>query len=128
MNSNLIKAHTAGALNPDNAAATALTAGSDGTIADTDYEDAIAVAEQERAGNVMWADQYNANIRGYLKTHVVNAPDKMVIIAPDDETEDKAATITDAATYRDADGRIIYAFNHLETTINGVKVWQSPAP
>ncbi len=114
---------------PENVASlTNLTSGSDGTIADTDYQTSIAVAEEERSGNVLWTDKYNTNIRGYLKTHLVNAPDKMVILGADDETETYSATISDVATYKDTDGRIIYAFNHLKTNINGVDVWQSPAP
>lgn len=113
---------------PENIAFTNLTGGTEGTIADTDYQTAIAIAEQEKAGNVLWTDMYNAAIRGYLKTHLVNAPDKIVILAPDDETETYSDTITDAATYRDTDGRIIYAFNHLKTNIGGVDVWQNPAP
>jgi hypothetical protein len=106
---------------------TSLTSGSDGSVADTDYQTAIAVAEQERSGNVLWTDKYNTAIRGYLKTHLVNAPDKMVILAPNDETITYSATVSDAATYRDSDGRIIYAFNHLKTVVDGVDTWQSPA-
>lgn len=114
--------------NPANVASfTNLASGSDGTIADTDYETAIAVAEQERAGNVLWSDKYNSNIKGYLKQHVLNAPDKMVVIAPDDENVTKSAAITEVANYRDAAGAIIYAFNHAQTSIDGVNEYVSPA-
>jgi len=123
-----IQAGQATAEEPANIAFTNLASGTGGTVADSDYQTAIAIAEQTSAGNVLWTDKYNTAIRGYLKTHLVNAPDKMVILAPDSETETLANTITDADTYRDTDGRIIYAFNHLKTNIGGVDVWQSPAP
>jgi hypothetical protein len=123
-----VKATVTATAEPDNCAATALANGSDGTIADSDYTTAIAVAEQERSGNVLWTDKYSATIRAALKTHLVNAPDKMVILAHDDETKTYSDAVSDVATYRDTDGRIIYAFNHLKTVINGLDAWQSPAP
>ena len=116
---------------------TGLASGSDGTIADTDYESAIAVAEQERAGNVLFTDYYTSSINGYLKAHLTNAPDKLVIVAPasseDEDTTTSASTaksnaITDVDLNRDAEGSIIYAFNPIKTRINGVVVNQSAAP
>lgn len=126
-NSRLIVAKTAGVLEPESLVSTALAAGSDGTMLDADYESAIVAAEQEKAGNVLWADLSSATIKGFLKTHVVNAPDKMVIISPDDEDVTLATAITEVDSYRDTEGRIIYAFNHLQTRINGVLVWTNPA-
>ena len=112
---------------PAVAAATPLASGSDGTVADTDYETALAQAAIERAGNFVFFDVYTANRRGYLKTHAADTQDKMVILAPDDETTDRAGVVTDAGSYRDADGRIIYAFNSPQTTIVGADEWTSPA-
>lgn len=126
-NSRLVLVKTSGTLEPEDLAATSLATGSDGTLVDTDYESAIAAAEQERAGNVLWTDKYSATIKGYLKLHVLSAPDKMVIVGADSESVDLAATITDADSYRDTEGRIIYAFNHIQTRINGVLVYTNPA-
>ena len=111
---------------PADVAATALTLGSDGTIADTDYEAAIAVAEQEYAANVLFLDEYNATRNGYIKTHLAFTQDKMGIVcgAKDD---DKAAVATDAANYRDVQGRIIYGFPWVKTTINGIQETVNPA-
>lgn len=114
------------AAEPSNAAFTALASGSDGSIADTDYEAAIALAEVERAGNFMFLDEYNANRRGYLKQHVANAPDKMVILAGP-EVQPVADVITDVANYRDTDGRIIYAYPWVKTSIDGGTEFVSPA-
>ncbi len=126
-NSRLIIAKTSGTLEPEDLVTTVLASGSDGTLLDTDYESAIQAAEQEKAGNVLWTDKYSATIKGYLKTHVVNAPDKMVVMGPDDEDVTLSSAITEVASYRDTEGRIIYGFNHLQTRINGVLVYTHPA-
>lgn len=114
-------------LEPENAAATALATGSDGTVANTDYESAIQVALQQKAGNVMWCDQYDDTIKGYLEQHVLDAPDKIVVIGPDSADVDEDAAITDVADYHDVEGRIIYAFNPIEIQDGAVKKWTSAA-
>ena len=111
---------------PADVAATALASGSDGTIADTDYESSIALAEEEKAGNVIFLDSYNATRNGYLKTHVSGTQDKMCIVCGD-AGDDRAAAVTDAANYRDSDGRIIYAWPYVKTVINGAEVLTPPA-
>jgi hypothetical protein len=114
------------AAEPDNCDFTSLASGSDGTVADSDYEAEIALCEIENAGNVLFLDSYNANRRNYLKLHALNAPDKTVILAAG-ENDDKAVVLADVANNRDVEGRIIYAFPWLETVIGGVKVFTSPA-
>jgi len=111
---------------PANAAFTNLASGADGTVGDTDYQTAIAVGEVERAGNVMFLDEYNATRNGYLKSHAAATQDKMVIVAGA-ETDAVATAITDVANCRDADGRIIYAYPWVETVIDGVNTMVSPA-
>jgi hypothetical protein len=125
--SQLVVVTGAGSAEPEPLTATALAAGSDGTIADTDYETAIAVAEQERAGNILFTDKYSSTIKDALEQHVLNSPDKIVVMAPDDDTVTLAGAITEVAGYRNTEGRIVYAFNHLQTRINGVLVYTSPA-
>jgi hypothetical protein len=114
------------AAEPDNAAFTALASGSDGTVANTDYETAIAKCEVENAGNFIFLDAYNDTRNGYLELHAAATQDKMVILAGA-EGDSVANAITDVADYRDTDGRIIYAFPWIKTTINGVDTYQSPA-
>ena len=114
------------AAEPDNVAFTNLLTGADGSIADTDYEAAIALCEVELAGNFVFLDEYNAIRRGYLKVHVLNAPDKMVILGGP-EVQSVAEVITDVANYRDTDGRIIYAYPWVKTTIDGTSQFVSPA-
>lgn len=114
------------AAEPDAAAFTSLASGSDGTVADGDYEDAIALAEVERSGNFLFLDEYNSTRNGYLKTHAANTQDKMVILAGP-EAETVAEAITAAADLRDSDGRIIYAYPWLETRIDGVLTYTNPA-
>lgn len=114
------------AAEPSNAVATVLASGSDGSVADTDYETAIAKAAVENAGNVLFLDGYNDTRNGYLKTHVADNPDKMVIMAGA-EGESVATAITDVADYRDTEGRIIYAYPWVQTRIDGVLTYTSPA-
>lgn len=105
---------------------TNLTGGADGSIADTDYQTAIGNAAVEGAGNFLFLDSYNATRNGYLKQHAADTQDKMVILAGL-ETDTVTAAITDVANYRDNDGRIVYAYPWIQTSINGVLVFQNPA-
>ncbi len=111
---------------PEVVAATALASGAEGTIADTDYEAAIEVAEAENCGNILFLDSYNSIRNGYLKAHAALTQDKMVICAGAD-SESVADAITAVNSLRDTDGRIIYAYNWLQTLINGVATFVSPA-
>lgn len=105
---------------------TDLAGGSDGTVADTDYESALVDFEQEKSANFIFADKHNAAINGYLKAHAAATQDKMVIIAGS-ENDTVSAAIADVANYRDADGRIIYAYPWVQTRLDGVASFQSPA-
>lgn len=126
-NSNLVSVVVnSSAAEPTNAAATALATGADGAVADGDYEDAIAKAEVEAAGNVMFLDTYNAVRNGYLEAHASLMQDKMVVLAGL-EDDDVADAVTDVANFRDADGRIIYAFPWVKTTIDGADTYVNPA-
>lgn len=114
------------AAEPDNAAFTALATGSDGTVANTDYEAALVKCEIEAAGNFIFLDSYNATRNGYLEAHAVATQDKMVILAGA-EGDSVSTAVTDVANFRDTEGRIIYAFPWVKTVIGGVDVYQSPA-
>ena len=103
-----------------------LALGSDGTILDTDYEAALVRAEEAGAGNVLFLDEYNPVRNLMLRTHASLTQDKMVICAGGVD-DDRAAVITEAGNLRDADGRVIYAWPYVETLINGVRTYTSPA-
>lgn len=111
---------------PDNIAATPLALGSDGTVVDTDYQAAIALAEVEQSGNLIGVDVYNATRSGYLKVHVANTEDKMCVVCGP-QVQDAATAEADAANFRDADGRIIYAYPWVETSLDGVLTMTQPA-
>lgn len=103
-----------------------LAGGADMMPTDDHYEAAIAVAAAEGAGNVLFIDEYNDSRNGYLKAHAAETQDKMVICAGlEDQTVEDA--ITKVADLRDTAGRIIYAYNWLRTSINGVNTFVSPA-
>jgi hypothetical protein len=111
---------------PSNQAATALAGGTDGSIADTDYQSAIAIAGVENAGNFLFLDSYNATRNGYLKQHASDTEDKMVILAGL-QNDSVSAAVTDVANYRDVDGRVIYAYPWVQTNLDGVLAYVSPA-
>lgn len=107
------------AAEPTNAAATALASGADGSIADADYQTAIAAQEIEGAGNVLLLDDCNATRAGYVKTSVSNTQDKIGLVSLG-TTDTKSAAITAVASLRDADGRVVYCFNGVYANIGGV--------
>jgi hypothetical protein len=111
---------------PANAAATALAGGSDGSIVNTDYEAAIDKAGVEKAGNVLFLDEYNATRNGYLKVHAATYENKMVIVCGP-EVQTRAAAIADVANYRDNAGNIIYGWPWVQTSIDGALEYTPPA-
>jgi len=127
-NSNLVKVEVLDnqAGNPALLPQTALDNGSDGTIADTDYEAALVKAEVERSANVVFLDEYNTVRNQLLKIHAGLTTDKMVVCAGAVD-DDRAEAIAEAETLRDATGRIIYAWPYVETLIDGVRQYTSPA-
>lgn len=127
-NSNLIAvpAINSTAHEPDTAAATNLATGTDGTVADTDYQAALTAQQTEAAGNIVFLDTYNVTRNGYLKTSMAATTDRMCIICG--AAGDSVATaISAVASDRDSDGRLIYAFPYVYTTISGVSTKVNPA-
>lgn len=112
---------------PANVTATPLASGDDGTVADADYETAIAKAGVEKAGNILFLDAYNTLRNGYLETHAAATQDKMVIVCGDSSSQTRSAAVSDVANYRDTDGRIIYAYPYVQTVIDGVNEYTAPA-
>jgi hypothetical protein len=107
-------------------AATALAGGSDGTIADTDYETALNGSLEEGVANIVMLDSYTPTRNEYLQAHAAATQDRMVICGgPLGETVTEAEAAV--ALLRDTDGRIIYAYNWLQTLVGGVNVYTSPA-
>ncbi len=111
---------------PDTQAATALASGSNGSVADGDYLTAITAQETEALGNVLFLDSYNATRNGYLKTSMANTTDRMAIICGA-AADSRATAVTNVASYRDTDGRLIYAFPYVYTTISGASTKVNPA-
>lgn len=111
---------------PFNVSQVALAGGADGSIADSDYQTAIDYAAVEGAGNILFLDENNAARNVMLKQHAADTQDKMVIVSGP-EVQTRAAAVTDAALYRDTDGRIIYAYPWIQTQIGGVNVFTNPA-
>lgn len=126
--SNLITATVNSTLaEPSAISATNLSTGSDGTIADTDYQTAIINQTQSQyVGNILWCDKYDTAIKGYLKQSMASTTDKMCIIAG--AAGDSVSTaVADVANYRDTQGRLIYSYPYVYTNINGIETPVSPA-
>ena len=111
---------------PADLLATPLAGGSDGSVGDTDYEAAMVKAEVERAGNVLFLDEYNSTRNTLLATHAALTNDKMVITASGVD-DDRAEAITEAKTLANPDGRVIHAWPYVETLVDGVLQYTSPA-
>lgn len=119
--SNLITATVVStAAEPSTASATALASGSDGSVADTDYQAAIqGQCQSDGVGNILFLDAYNSTRAGYVKASMAATTDKMGIVCG--ASGDSVATAVSAvASLRDTDGRIIYSFPYVFTTIAGV--------
>lgn len=110
---------------PANASATALATGSEGSVADSDYQSAIAVAAGENSCNVLFLDEYTDTRNGYLETHAAETQDKMVLLTGA-EADAYTDAVTDAAGYRDTDGRVVFMWNFVQTTIDGVSEYRPP--
>lgn len=108
-------------------------AGADGTLADSDFygvgKGLDILADYDGVGIIYCAEYSSATLKSQIKTAASTATDRMYIIEPNSETVDEAAAITDAALYRNDDGRIIYAYNHAYTVdpVTGTEVLTSPA-
>jgi len=111
---------------PDDLVLTALSSGSEGTIADTDYENALKDSEEEGVANIVFLDEYNPTRNLYLKTHAANTQDRMCIMGGS-LTETVSSVQTAVALLRDTDGRLIYSYNWLETLVDGIAIFTSPA-
>lgn len=111
---------------PDNTSGfVSLASGAEGTIADTDYESAINAIESDKA-NIVWLDAYNEVRRGYLKLHAANTQDRMCL-GSGLEADTVAESVSNVASFRDTDGRLVYCYPWLETTIDGAAEFTEPA-
>ena len=104
---------------PSAIAATNLLTGSDGVVADSDYQAAITSQTQTSGiGNILFLDSYNTLRNSYLQASMAATTDKMCLVTG--QPGDSVATdITDVALNRDTQGRLIYAFPYVYTNVNG---------
>ena len=82
--------------------------------------------KEELITNIVFLDEYNATRNLYLKAHASATQDRMCIMGGI-LTESVTDIETAVALLRDTDGRLIYADNWIESLIDGVKVFTSPA-
>jgi hypothetical protein len=107
--------------------------GADGTLAASDYygtgKGLDVLADLDGVGIVYCAEYSSATLKSQVKTKAATATDRMFIIEPDSSSVDEAAAITDVATYRNDDGRIIYVYGHAYTVdpVTATEILTSPA-
>lgn len=92
-------------------------AGSNGTIADSDFTGADKVIDQLAGYKGLYvcalAGRSNATVKAAIKTVAAAGSDRIWLICPDSDTTAKSAAITDVANYRTDKARFI--FNHHKT-------------
>lgn len=91
-------------------------AGTDGTVAESDYYGTAKgldlVATYPGLGVILPSGYMSANLKAAIKVFAASATDRVFLIGPNDHTVAESAAVTDAALYRNDDGRIIYCYNH----------------
>ena len=110
-------------------AETNLSGGTDGTVAATDYTAALAKVPANLSGKIYFADDQSAAVKTALSNHVKSENDGVCVLAPEDLDVTVADAVTDAKTFQDNFGRVLYAFNpvgYLDPA--GVLKFESPAP
>lgn len=106
--------------------------GSDGTVADSDYfgtgKGLDLLATYPGIGVVYCAEYQSANLKSATKTFAATATDRVFLIGANDATVSESSAATDAASYRNNDGRLIYCYNHPYTLdpITGTEVQTAP--
>jgi len=92
-------------------------AGTDGSIADTDFtgtgKGLELLSNYKGVAVLAVAERMSATIKAKVLTLSATAVDRMYLIGPDSETVTVSSAKTDAATYRS--DRIIYCYNHSYT-------------
>lgn len=105
---------------PLDAAATALTGGTEGTVADSDYTATgrgINVANAVKNTVACWVAEYSSTaVKDQIEVLAATRPAGFWILGADTDVTAAATAITEVATRRNDDGRIYYAFNHPYTT------------
>lgn len=91
-------------------------AGTDGSVADTDYTGVAkplqVLATYPGVAVVMCAEYTSATIKAATLVCAAASSDRMFLIGANDQTILGPAAESDAATYIDVAGRLIYCYNH----------------
>lgn len=93
------------------ATGTALTGGTEGSIADSDYTaTALGVAAAAEKCGVVMATRQTTAVKAALFTLSATVNDRLFLMSAAAETTSESSAITDAASYRS--DRVVYCFNH----------------
>jgi phage tail sheath protein FI len=93
-------------------------AGTDGTVADSDYtgtgKPLQIIAAYPGVAIVYCAEYMSATLQSAMETEANASSDRLFLIGPTSHTVNVAAAITDVASFRH--DRIVYCYNHVYTT------------
>jgi hypothetical protein len=94
-------------------------AGTDGSVADSDYHGTgkpfNLLASYPGLGVVYCAEYMSANLKSAVLTAAASATDRLFLIGANADSVNEASAISDVASYRNNDGRIVYCYNHVYT-------------
>lgn len=104
---------------PLNSGPTALSSSSDGSIADSDFTGtgkAMETLNGNKEINVFFvAERSSSALKSKIATLAVGESNRIYLLGADAASTSAASAITDAASYTDTAGRIVYCFNHAYT-------------
>ena len=103
-----------------------LATGANGSVAAADYERAINATNLNVPNKLYFADDQSAGVKAALRDHVTTNRDGQCVLGPENLTTTVDQAITDAATYLDQEGRVLYVYNPLKFITSAGEVEQSP--
>lgn len=111
-------------------AAYASVAGTDGSIADSDYfgtSKGLDLLSSLKGVAIVYTAEYtSANLKAAVKVKAAASSDRIFLIGATDQTTAVSAAVTDVATYRS--DRIVYCYDHVYTIdpVTGTEVLVRP--
>ena len=124
--STLVKITGAHASDEPENGALQLATGSDGTIAPSDYTSALNNSDLNLLGRIYFADSQVAGVKAALSNFVKTQQAGIAVVGTDSKATGVDDAITDAKLYLDANGRVLYAYNHLQFNVDGKIEDESP--
>ena len=125
--STLVKVTSAHATDNIENGTLALTGGTDGSIASTDYQNALDNGNVNASGKIYVADDQSNAVKAVVANYVKTNKQGICVLGPSSLTTTVSDAITESSTLLDQEGRVLYAYNPIKYNIQGVITEQNPA-